>query len=148
MKKYYKIVSNFAGRFESWDVPPTKYSVTYELGKETKAKIGGLLVFEELNDVRQFIRFGGMKDSALLYGTGGPLVDLPSYRVAYVLSEERVERMRLLWEGKGFRSRTGFDLVREPWPQGTLAIEWYRPEVLFYDWTDEKNKRRLQELDV
>lgn len=120
---YFKAVTLCDGKMMSWSAHCNKYAVEYVIGQKAFPPFGGLLVFPTLAATLEFMRNKELPNPSCILRGKGEERRLSAWCTMSLANS----RMQQAWEGK--LKPLDADVI--PWPDETIALEWFEPtEVL------------------
>ena len=135
---YYKVVSVQGRKYVSASPPRVSMSLDYEIGRRTVPRIGGVLVFRELEDARAFAILACSCEVAVLRGRGEEMAlsnlrlrgfftmgVLPRSEIRFPDDAEVESIVQVVWNNEAVIDSGVFF---GDWPDGTAALRWFEPE--------------------
>lgn len=131
-QEVYKVVRDCGagqrGIFWSWFMRG-RHALCYRLGKPTKARFGGVLVYDNLDDA-QFAVLGSPSNQTerlrVLRGIGEEPVELPRRR-GPTNPDGSLERRWAVLRRWVWRHPESCKCYTEPWPLGSVAFKTFTP---------------------
>jgi len=140
-KLYYKVVEkisdNSFGSAMFYNLP-AKFRLSYKIGEKTKAKIGRIFIFNNIENAKYFMRFnlrknGGNLDNPYILAGFAYNVGKPTYLAGASWNSERKCRefncesfYKIRRKKQFFHSESFYDVIREA-PFGTLSCSSFMP---------------------